>query len=502
MNTKSLRFRMTMWYAGLLATALVIFGCAVYLGLQRHLNLQMNESLVRQARTIGDEMLVHVSARGTQYAVTEIDESYEPEVNSRFIRVTRQDGSVLYRSRAPRDGSFDLSQIAETAGPDREGYKPRLVGPKSRKVVTQGLRYDTPTGERFLIETGASYQLIASQLRSIRLILALGIPVFLVAAVAGGLILVRNSLEPLRAITEKAERISSENINQRLPVANTGDEVERLSLALNRMIERLQESIQQISQFSADVSHELRTPLTILRGELETMAQERYRDTESLEMIGNSLEEIDRLTRIVDQLLIISRLDAGQAGIGKERVNLAELATSTAEQMRLLADEKRVAISFSTEPSVNVAGDRLRLKQILVNLLDNAIKYTPENGAIELIVRVQSGRALVGVSDNGIGIAPGEVPYIFDRFYRTDKARTRETGGAGLGLSIVKAIVAAHEGRVSVTSTEGEGTAVWVDLPLSTRLSEPHDDRAKSHREGTQHPEHEQNAFRAPAETS
>jgi signal transduction histidine kinase len=239
-----------------------------------------------------------------------------------------------------------------------------------------------------------------------------------------------------------------------------------------------------------------------LRGELETMAQERYRDTESLEMIGNSLEEIDRLTRIVDQLLIISRLDAGQAGIGKERVNLAELATSTAEQMRLLADEKRIAISFSEEPSVNVAGDRLRLKQVLVNLLDNAIKYTPENGAIELIVRAESGRALVGVSDTGIGIAPGEVPYIFDRFYRTDKARTRETGGAGLGLSIVKAIVAAHEGRVSVTSTEGEGTTVWVDLPLSTRLSEPHDDRAKSQRDGTQHSGPEQNAFRAPAETS
>jgi heavy metal sensor kinase len=502
MNTKSLRFRMTMWYAGLLATALVVFGFAVYFGLKRHLNLQMNESLVRQARTIGDEMLVHVSARGTQYAVTEIDESYEPEVNSRFIRVTRQDGSVLYRSSAPRDGSFDPSQIAETTGPYRDGYKPRLVGPQSRQVVVQGLRYETPRGERFLIETGAPYELIASQLRSIRLILALGIPVFLVAAVAGGLILVRNSLEPLRAITEKAERISSENINQRLPVANTGDEVERLSLALNRMIERLQESIQQISRFSADVSHELRTPLTILRGELETMAQDRYRDTESLEMIGNSLEEIDRLTRIVDQLLIISRLDAGQAGIGKERVDLAELATSTAEQMRLLADEKRIVIRFSVEPVVIVAGDRLRLKQIFVNLLDNAIKYTPEKGAVELTVRAQAGRALLGVSDSGIGIAPGEVPYIFDRFYRTDKARARETGGAGLGLSIVKAIVTAHEGRVSVTSSEGEGTTVWVDLPLATHVSEPHAAKEHSRREEAQQAEHESNAFRAPAETS
>jgi heavy metal sensor kinase len=473
MNTKSLRFRMTLWYAGLLATALLMFGSTVYLGLERHLNREMNESLVRQARTIGDEVLVAVAARGPQFAVTEIDESYEPEVNARFIRVTHEDGSLLYRSSSPRDGSFDATQIDAAGGRDREGYKPRMVDAGGRQLVMQGLHYETSSREKFLIETGAPYQLIAAQLRSARLAFALGIPVFLVAAAAGGLILVRNSLRPLREITEQAERISSENLSQRLPVAHTGDEVERLALSLNRMIERLEESIQHISRFSADVSHELRTPLTILRGELETIAQQRFRDAESLEMIGNSLEEIDRLARIVDQLLIISRLDAGQAGMERERVNLAELATSTAEQMRLLADEKKIAMRFSVEPTVNVAGDRLRLKQVLVNLLDNAIKYTGETGTIELIVREESGRALLGVADNGIGIASAEQPYVFDRFYRTDKARTRATGGAGLGLSIVKAIVVAHEGRVSVASVEGKGTTLWVELPMCANVVEP-----------------------------
>jgi two-component system OmpR family sensor kinase len=464
---------MTLWYAGLLATALLMFGSTVYLGLERHLDREMNESLVRQARTIGDEVLVTVAARGPQFAVTEIDESYEPEVNGRFIRVTREDGILLYRSSSPRDGGFDATQIPPAVGHDREGYKPRMVNAADRQVVLQGLHYQTSTGEGFLIETGAPYQLIAAQLRSARLALALGIPVFLVVAAAGGLVLVRNSLRPLREITQQAERISSENLSQRLPVARTGDEVERLALSLNRMIERLEESIQHISRFSADVSHELRTPLTILRGELETMAQQRSRDAESLEMIGNSLEEIDRLARIVDQLLIISRLDAGQAGMEREQVNLAELATSTAEQMRLLADEKKIAIHFSLEPTVNVAGDRLRLKQVLVNLLDNAIKYTAETGTIELIVREESGRARLGVADNGIGIASAEQPYVFDRFYRTDKARARATGGAGLGLSIVKAIVVAHEGRVSVVSIEGKGTTLWVELPMSADVASP-----------------------------
>jgi len=329
------------------------------------------------------------------------------------------------------------------------------------------LRYQTPDGDAFLIETGAPYQLIAAQLRSARLAMILGIPVFLLAAVAGGLVLVRKSLQPLREITEQAERISSTNISERLPVARTGDEVERLSLSLNRMIERLEDSIQHISRFSADVAHELRTPLTILRGELETMAHQRSHDSESLEMIGNSLEEIDRLARIVDQLLVISRLDVGQAGIEREPVNLGRLAETTAEQMRLLTDEKGIIVTFSVEPGVVVSGDRLRLKQILVNLLDNAIKYVPERGSIELIVRTETGRALLAVSDSGIGISAAELPYIFDRFYRTDKARTRATGGAGLGLSIVKAIAIAHDGKVAVTSSEGVGTTVWVDLPLA-----------------------------------
>jgi heavy metal sensor kinase len=467
MNTKSLRFRMTLWYAGLLAAALLLFGSAVYFGLERLLNQQLNESLTRQARTIGDEILVDYSKRGAHYAVTEINESYEPAVNEGFIRVTREAGGFTYLSPSPRDGSFDSSKVAPVSEDNRGGYKPRLIADDGKPLVIQGLRYETSGGEAFLIETGAPYQLIASQLKIARNAMVLGIPVFLFGAVAGGLVLVRKSLQPLRAITEQAERISSANISERLPVAQTGDEVERLSLSLNKMIERLEESIQHISRFSADVSHELRTPLTILRGELETMAHDRSRDSESLEMIGNSLEEIDRLARIVDQLLVISRLDVGQAGIEREPVNLGRLAETTADQMRLLTDEKGIAVKFSVEPNVVVSGDRLRLKQIVVNLLDNAIKYVPEDGNIELIVRAEAGRAILAVSDNGIGISPAELPYIFDRFYRTDKARTRATGGAGLGLSIVKAIAIAHDGKVSVTSSEGKGTTVGVDLPLA-----------------------------------
>jgi len=468
MNTRSLRFRMSMWLGALLASALLLFGATVYFGVKRHLTTQLHQSLIEQARTIGEEVLNNVEARGDHYAMVEIDESYDPEINGRFIRVTRKDGSVLYQSKNPRDGSFDANEIATVTGSDADGYVPRIVDARGSPLILQGLLYTTPTGTRFFIETGAPYRLIVTELKSILWAFALGIPVFLVVAILGGLVLVRSSLQPIGAISDQAERISSQNIGERLPVLHTGDEIERLSLSLNRMIDRLDESIRHISRFSADVSHELRTPLTILRGELEAMAGQAGHQPETLEMVGNSLEEIERLTHIVDQLLIISRLDAGQAGIERSNLDLGVLANTTAEQMRLLADEKDISINYAIEPGTTVWGDPLRLKQVLVNLLDNAIKYTPNGGHIELAVRSHGNRATLSVADNGVGISPEALPHIFERFYRADKARTRSTGGTGLGLSIVKAIVTAHDGKVNVSSSLTHGTEVQVELPLAT----------------------------------
>ncbi len=466
MNVRSLRFQMTAWIGVLLAATLLLFAATVYFGVKQHLTSQLRQELIEEARAIGEQLLVAVPTRGDQYAVAEINESYDPEVNGRFIRVTREDGRILYRSGSPRDGSFDASAIPLASERDARGYEPRTVSVGGKLLVLQGLNYVAPDGTKFLIETGAGYGLVARELKSIRLTFALGIPVFLVVAVLGGLLLVRISLKPIRAITEQAERISSESISQRLPVAKTGDEIERLSLSLNRMIGRLDESIQHISRFSADVSHELRTPLTIVRGELEAMASRPGNTPETLESVGTTLEEIERLTRIVDQLLTISRLDAGQAGIERSRVDLGSLARSTAEQMQLLVDEKRIAVHYRIESDTCVSGDPLRLKQVLVNLLDNAVKYTAEGGHIEVGVRALDQMAILSVVDSGIGISEEALPHVFERFYRADKARARSTGGTGLGLSIVRAIVAAHDGVVSVRSDPRTGTEVRVELPL------------------------------------
>jgi len=299
-------------------------------------------------------------------------------------------------------------------------------------------------------------------------VLVLGLAVLIFGAAVGGALVVRWALKPISRIITSAERISSHNLSERLPVPDTRDELEQLSLALNSMIRRLDDAFQHNQRFLADASHELRTPLAIIQGELESVAEQMGGEPEVRNITGSALEEMERLKKIVDGLFALSRLDAGEAQQESAAFDLGELAATTADQMGLLAEDKNISIRSEFAPTVVVRGDRARLKQILVNLLDNAINYTPEGGKIEVKVTARNGKAVLEVSDNGIGI-PGEaMPHLFERFFRVDKARSREGGGAGLGLSIVKSICTAHNGRVDVESKEGEGSRFTVELPLAS----------------------------------
>jgi signal transduction histidine kinase len=229
----------------------------------------------------------------------------------------------------------------------------------------------------------------------------------------------------------------------------------------------LDDALQHNQRFVADASHELRTPLTIMRGELEAIVEGTYVASDIQPTAASILEEVERLARIVEGLFAISRLDSGEAHKELAQFDLAKLATSTAEQMCLLAEDKGITISSNAPNEVVVEGDRARIKQVIVNLLDNAIKYTPVGGKIRLSVIACAGKAVMEVEDTGIGISAEARPHIFERFYRVDKARSRELGGAGLGLSIVKSICVAHGGQVDFQSTEGVGSRFKVELPLA-----------------------------------
>ena len=472
MNTRSIRFRLTVWYAGLLAGLLVLFGFSVDLGLRHYLEWTLREALSQQAKQIGEAWLGDVGVSGESYVAEEINEHFSPRVSDRFVRITRDDGGMMYLSDEPESKRFDPSLVPPLkAQAGQESLREAHLTEDSELMIF-AMPFTAKNGARYVIEVGSSNQEIERVLHGLLLAIAIGLPAMVAIAIAGGYLLMRRALRPVDEITQSAERITSRNLSERLPAPQTGDELERLSVALNRMIARLDESFQHVHRFSADASHELRTPLTILRGELEAAAQQPQITPELRETLGSALEETERLSRIVESLMAISRLDAGEARVELSHFDLAELTSSTTEQMRLLAEDKDIALRCDAELQVRVEGDRARLKQVIVNLVDNAIKYTPAGGFVGVKVSATNGRAVLEVNDNGVGIPPEAAPNIFERFYRVDKARSRQMGGAGLGLSIVKAIVTAHGGQVKVESVEGRGSRFLVELPIANKTSE------------------------------
>jgi heavy metal sensor kinase len=467
-NVHSLSFRLVAWYAGLLTLVFLILGAATMLFLRHYLEAALLDTQSRRARQIADTLLVAADQVRDTAVGRQLEALYSPEANERFIRVTRNDGSVVYASGEPRDGSFDASRVPAPA-PSRkeEGVFVRKETLSSGSLLIGAVGYTNSLHNRYVVEVGVSTQRTDQTLRQVLLLLVCGLPIAVCVAVGGGFILVRRALTPVDSMAKKAEEITQVNLSERLPVSRTGDELERLSLALNHMISRLEDAVLISKRFVADASHELRTPLTVLRGELESLAQDSQLKPHTRETLGSMLEEVDRLSEIVESLLALSKLDAGEASAERVRFDLAELVTTTADQMSLLAEDKSIKVECDAAADVIVEGDRSRMKQVVVNLLDNAIKYTPNGGRVLLKISRSDDKAVLEVADNGVGIPSEALPHMFKRFFRVDDSRSREQGGAGLGLSIVKSICAAHGAEVDVRSTPGQGSSFRVTQPLA-----------------------------------
>jgi heavy metal sensor kinase len=470
MNPRSIRFRLIIWYAGLLTGVFLLFGIVLFQVLRGYLEHSLAQTLIRRSEQIAVSLLDGVDKTGERYVADQITARYAPENYDRFIRITRPDGGVLYASG--RTTSFDPSGLHPLAVNTVHGdlVQKVVLDDGSRLLVTVKV-FQSSEGHRFLIESGGPMAPIETILSHLFFSLLIGVPLLGLVAVGGGLFLVSRALAPVVQIARSAEHITLHNLNERLPLTNTGDELEHLSLALNRMIARLNEAFEQNRRFLADASHELRTPLAALRGEMESVVEQARTLPELSDRAGSVLEEVDRLAKIVDALFAISRLDAGESQQEWERFDLAPLAASTTEQMSLLAEDKGIAVACNVQGKVSVDGDRARIKQVVVNLLDNAIKYTPPGGTINLNVHARGGKAVLEVVDTGMGIPASALPHIFERFYRVDQARSRDAGGAGLGLAIVKSICAAHGGKVEVESAEGKGSQFTVELPLATTVA-------------------------------
>jgi heavy metal sensor kinase len=468
-NRNSLRARVTAFYVSMLAVALAVFSFTVYGGVRAYLTNSMKRTLVHTAESIVTDYVVPLNAKGTSWFLNEMSESYPAGISDPFVRVS-QDGKVLYESGDIREPLVRVSKLPLPTDPEQIKAFRRPNAETGQPLMVYALAYAPLQGPPILVETGGNMEPLNHLLHSLFLILLVGMPTILIGAAIGGHLLMAGPLRPVVALTEQAERIGRKELGERLPIIRSGDELERLSLALNRMIDRLEEALAHNQRFSADASHELRTPLTIIRGELEGLLEIPELEAPAVEGLSSALDETDRMARIVHNLMTISRLDGGGERIEMKPVEMTGILKTTLDHMSLLADEKGIEVRCEDPAPVWVTGDAMRLKQVIVNLVDNAIKYTADGGLILVRLHAQNEQAVMAVADNGIGISAESLPHVFERFYRTDKARSRESGGTGLGLAIVKAICSAHNGTVSVESAENKGSTFQVRLPL-LRLS-------------------------------
>lgn len=475
MNIRSIHSRLILWYAALIILTSVGFAAYVYASLHNQLYRQMQTTLTRRVEHVRDNILPQ-TVHDAQFLTQQIKEIYSPEESNRFVRITDAHGTILYVSGTPKDGAFNPAAVPAAQNYGNEISAHVQPTAQDNRLLIVGLRAAI-NGNDYVIEMGAPTEQIDIALRKLIVTLLIGLPAVILVTVIGGSVLVRQALRPVETIRSTAEKITYSNLRQRLPVSATGDALEHLSITLNQMLERLDQAYQQASRFSADASHELRTPLTIMRSELESIeaAMRNWKvPVEFRERVASIVEESERLSGIVEGLFSIARLDAGEAKIENAPFDLAALVKSTVEQMQLLAEEKSLSVSIDAPHAVSVTGDAARIKQVIVNLFDNAIKYTLPGGSIKFTVIAQGRNAVLGVEDNGIGIAGNELPHIFERFYRANKVRTRDSQGAGLGLSIVRAICQAHAGTIEISSKEGTGTAVTIELPLADKNSRSH----------------------------
>ena len=467
----SLRARATSWYVGLLAVALAVSGIGVYVGIRTYLKESLQRGLSGTAQTIATDFLAKLPTKGQSWVIGEVRESYAASPNDHYVRLS-VGNQVLYQTADMRDPAVPVSGIALPIPSAVGAFHRQTV--EGRVVMVYSLPYRASDGRLIEVEAGTSLYSMQQTLESLTKILVITTVPILILAATGGYLLMKRPLRPLVVLTDKAANIGRTRLGERLPVIPTGDELERLTHSLNGMIDRLEEALNHNHRFSADASHELRTPLTIMRGELEEMLRLEELPSEAMENVVSTLEEIDRMSRIVNSLMVITRLDAGGERMDMQVLDLAALVRTTMDHMRLLAEEKGLLLTCTCVGSIYVYADPMRLKQVLVNLVDNAIKYTLPNeapnerahGAVEVAVFESGSSATLRVMDHGVGIAPETLPHVFERFYRADFARSRGAGGVGLGLAIVKAIVVAHDGSVSITSTPGLGSTVLVQLPL------------------------------------
>jgi heavy metal sensor kinase len=370
---------------------------------------------------------------------------------------------LLYRSIPLEANNVAVALPGTLALPE---FETRTVQGHVLRFYSQRIKVN---GKAYTVQVAAPVDEAIGALGRFRVILALVAPLLLIAASAGGYWMSSRALAPVDAISRAAQRISIENLAERLQVPRTGDQLQRLSETLNGMLSRLEASVRRMSQFTADASHELRAPVSLIRTTAEVAVLKRDRPAaEYLQALDDILEESERTSQVVDSLMLLARTDSGKETLECVPADASTIVRGAADQGERLARNRGVEFSLDLPASpIRVRADADALRRALLILMDNAAKYTPRGGSVRVALARSNGFAVASVSDTGIGIDPVDIPHVFDRFWRADKSRSREQGGAGLGLSIAKWIVEMHGGSISVESELGKGSIFAIRVPVS-----------------------------------
>jgi heavy metal sensor kinase len=451
----SLRVSLTVHYVSAVLVVLALYATAVYAIVSRNLSRTLDAHLRDDflwAAAMGDPR------PGGSY--TWMEEPAAGDLESPWIQEWSPGGTLVYRSpaagRNPIPGSTALA-----ANPDQGIALVPVPGKTWRILTGRSVIEDTP----MVIQVALSDTLMQYELHQLLIMLVLGLPIGLAAAGVSAYALARRALAPVERMAERARSITAERLSDRLPVDNPNDELGTLATVFNATLGRLESSFDQMRRFTADVSHELRTPLTAIRSVGEVGLRNPKDANAYRGIIGSMLEEVDRLACLVDRLLSLSRAELGQAKLSKDAVDLGALAEEVSSHLEVLAEEKQQIMTVEKAGSPRGLCDRLMLRQSLINLVDNAIKYTPPGGRILLRAIDSPTAATLEIIDNGPGIVEDLRGRIFDRYYRAGEMHTAEVGGTGLGLSIAKWSIEVNGGHLTVDATEGGGTTFRIVLP-------------------------------------
>jgi two-component system OmpR family sensor kinase len=450
-----IRARLTLWYTAVLTLIIATFGVAVFSVLDLTLRAEIDRSLTDTVAEVWDATEVHPDADKIVVRIPPLDVFRASRV---FVQVRGNDGALV-------DQSDNLSTFTSPLDPNtlnatQDAWTEVVSGGMPLRVLTVPIAVGG--GRAGVIQAAADMgPTNTAKARLARILFAAALIAVIVSLISGAWLAGR-ALEPIDGITRVAQNIiTADDLSRRIPHSGPPDELGRLTRTMNNTLARLERLFNAQRRFVADISHELRTPLTAIRGNLDLLRRIPNDET-SLDAID---AEARRMSRLVRDLLMLAQADSGRLPLEREAVELSTLLAEVYAQARVLTAEREIDMALLQDDPVHIEGDPDRLLQLFINLVSNAIKYTPDGGRITLALTAHSGWARVLVSDTGIGIPAEDLPYIFNRFYRVDRARSRAQGGTGLGLAIAKWIAEAHSGRITVESQVGHGSTFTVWLP-------------------------------------